>query len=172
MRKFLIVSAAAASALAVATPAAAQYYPAPAPGYGYDNGYNNGYNHGGVARWDSAVQRIYQDIRMLSQQGRLTSGEFRMLDYDTSVVRNAIRKYSYNGLTGREARDLDRRVSNLQYAVSKAANNRSTRYTESRYGRYDNYGYNNNGYGSGFPDRDRDGRDDRYENDHGYQRDY
>jgi len=38
--------------------------------------------------------------------------------------------------------------------------------------RYGNYGYNNyNSYNNGYYDRDRDGRDDRYEDDHGYRRD-
>ena len=40
---------------------------------------------------------------------------------------------------------------------------------------YGRYGYNNgyNGYGNngGYSDRDRDGRDDRYENDRGYDHD-
>jgi len=174
MRKVVLSVLAAASALAAATPAAAQYYPAPQPGYGYNNGYNGyGYNNQGqTGRWAGEVNRIRRDIDMLRSQGRLTNRELRRLNYDTSVVENAIRKYGYNGLTRYEAQDLDRRVHNLHRAVSQMANNRSTqRYGNNGYNSYNgNNGYN--GYGQDqWVDRDRDGRNDRYEDDRGSRHD-
>jgi opacity protein-like surface antigen len=162
MRKLLISLAAAGSALALATPAAAQYYPQQQPygyggqtygGYGY-NGY--GYNNRGQ------MQRELQQIRFqadnLARQGRLTRGEARDLYHDIGTTERAL----YRANNPWAARDLNQRITRLRYELH-------------RYADYDGrrgYGWNgNNGYNSSY-DRDRDGRDDRYEDDHGWQRDH
>jgi hypothetical protein len=154
MRKVLIALATAGAALAVATPASAQYYGN--PNYGYNNGYayNNGYNNRGQ------MQRELQQIRIqadqLARQGRLTRSESRDLYGDLASAERSLYR-------GGNPWQLNQKIQQIRYELN-------------RYSDYDGrgrYGYNNyNGYNNyGYRDRDRDGRDDRYEDDHGYRRD-
>lgn len=152
MRKVLIALATAGAALAVASPASAQYYG------GYNNGYayNNGYNNRGQ------MQRELQQIRIqadqLARQGRLTRSESRDLYRDLASAERSLYR-------GGNPWQLNQKIQQIRYEL-----NRYSDYDGRRYG---NYGYNNyNGYNNyGYRDRDRDGRDDRYEDDQGYRRD-
>lgn len=149
MRKVLIALATAGAALAVASPASAQYYG------GYNNGYayNNGYNNRGQ------MQRELQQIRIqadqLARQGRLTRSESRDLYRDLASAERSLYR-------GGNPWQLNQKIQQIRYELHRYSD-----YDRGRYG-YNNYnGYNNYGY----RDRDRDGRDDRYEDDQGYRRD-
>jgi hypothetical protein len=152
MRKFLISAAIAASAVAVASPAAAQYYPQP--------GYAIGYNNSGQARSLIArVDQIRRQIDRLDSRDRISNREANSLRYEARIVRDQVRRASYNGLSGGERRSLEYRVARLEQRVRHEANDGN------RWGQGDR-GYYNAGW-----DRDRDGRDDRYEDDRGTRHD-
>jgi hypothetical protein len=163
MRKVLISLAAAGSVLAFATPAAAQYYPQQQPyGYGgqpYGNAY--GYNnYGQVRALQVRLNQIERQINQLDRRDRIRDRTADRLRHEANRIERRLRSAGRNGLNPYEANDIQIRIARLEQQV---------RYSlASRYGRN---GYNN-GYGNnGYYDRDRDGRDDRYENDHGYDHD-
>ena len=165
MRKLLISLAAAGTALAVATPASAQYYPQP-QGYGYNGGYGApqygyGYNNNGYGQLRALQARIdavqYQIERRGGARGRSSDG----LRKEARSIEKRLRSASrYGGLNPYEANDISRRIARLEQRVQYAAGR--------NYGRYGYNSYNNGGY---YADRDRDGRDDRYEDDRGGDRD-
>ena len=163
MRKILISLAAAGTALAFASPASAQYYPQPQP-YGYGNGYGyNGYGYGNYGQLRSLQARIdsvqYQ-IRRLDRRNMIRDDSADRLRSEARNIENRLHRAArYGGLNPYEANDINNRISRLEQRVQYAAN--------SRYGRY---GYNS-GYGYNGYDRDRDGRDDRYEDDQGWDHD-
>jgi hypothetical protein len=161
MRKFLISLAAAGAALAVASPAAAQYYPGP-QSYGYGNGYGYGVNNYGQVRSlqyrINAVQRL---INRLDNRDRIGEREARRLRNESRNIERRLFAASRYGLNPYEANDINRRIFVLEQRVQYAANNGWRRYG-SRYGWNGNYGYS---------DRDRDGRNDRYEDDRGRDHD-
>jgi hypothetical protein len=155
MRKFLISAAVLASTFAVATPAAAQWAPPQPQGYAY--GYNN--NYGQVRRLDQRVQQIRVQIRQLDHRRILSNREARRLENEASSLQRRIRAVGRNGLNQREYYDVERRLANLERRVYREAND-GNRYR----GQYP-------GQDGRFYDRDRDGRDDRYEDDRGYRHD-
>ena len=165
MRKVLIALAAAGSALAVATPASAQYYPQPQPygqAYGY-NGYGqNGYGYGGYSQVQQLQQRIdalQSRIRWMDRANVLREHSADRLKEEARDIEKRLRKSSRYGLNPYELISIQLRLARLEQRVQFASS--------ARYGR-GGYGYNNGGY---YGDRDRDGRDDRYENDRGYDHD-
>lgn len=102
MRKFLIASTLIISAAAFAAPASAQYYP--------DNRY--GYRGGGGI--DRQLQHIEDRIRRAADRGRITRREeYRLLRLAERIDRLEDR-YSRNGLTQWEYRDLQNRVHHLR----------------------------------------------------------
>jgi len=158
MRKFILGLVAAGSALAVATPAAAQYYAQPYP---YNGSYpSNGYGYGNRGQMQNELRQIRFEADNLARQGRLTRRESRDLYGDIASAERAL----YRTNNPWEARNLNEKISHIRYELRRYAD-----YDGRRYGRYGNYGYN--GYNNGYQDRDRDGRDDRYEGDHGWDHD-
>ena len=163
MRKVLIALAAAGSALAVATPASAQYYPQPQPygqAYGY-NGYGqNGYGgYGQVQQLQQRIDALQSRIRWMDRANVLREHSADRLKEEARDIEKRLRKSSRYGLNPYELNSIQLRLARLEQRVQFASN--------ARYGR-GGYGYNNGGY---YGDRDRDGRDDRYENDRGYDHD-
>jgi hypothetical protein len=158
MRKLMISLMAAGAALVVAAPAAAQYYPAPQPyGYGY-NGYNNGF--GQVRSLQVRIDAIERQINMLDRRDRIRDRTADRLRDEANSIEHRLHRAARYGLNPYEAQDINVRIARLEQRV---------RYSLASSGRY---GWNgNNGYGNGYYDRDRDGRDDRYEDDHGYRHD-
>jgi len=154
MRKFLISAALMASTVAVAAPAAAQWAPPVPQGYAY--GYNN---QGQVRRLEVRVQQIRHQIRQLDRRNILSNREARSLNNEAYSVQMRIRQLGYNGLNGRERYNVERRIARLEQRVYREARDGNNR-----------YGYNQ-AYGYNAYDRDRDGRDDRYEDDRGTRRD-
>ena len=169
MRKFLISMAAAGVALAAASPAAAQVYGnvgvglgVGAPGYGYGyNGYGyNGYgynNYGQVRALQARIDGVQYQIRRLDRRNVIRDDSADRLKEESNRIEHRLHQAArYGGLNPYEANDISNRISRLEQRVQYAS-----------YGRYGRYGYNG-AYGY---DRDRDGRDDRYENDHGWDHD-
>lgn len=159
MRKFVLSLAAAGAALAVASPAAAQYYPGPygAP-YGNAYGYNN---FGQVRALQVRLNAIERQINRLDRRNRVGDREADRLRREADRIENRLHRAARGGLNPYEFNDIQRRIAVLEQRVQYAVNNGWNRYG-SRYGWNGNYGYS---------DRDRDGRDDRYEDDHGSRHD-
>ena len=147
MRKFLISAAIAASTVAVASPAAAQYQP-----QGNAYGYNN--NRGQVQRLQVRIDQIRRQIVQLDRRNILSNSEARRLSGQASELQRRVRSLGYNGLNNRERYDIERRIVALETRVRRDANDGNR------------FGSNDRRY-----DRDRDGRDDRYEDDRGTRRD-
>jgi len=165
MRKVIISLAAASAALAVAAPASAQYYPGQQYGGQYGNPYNNGYGYnnngwGQVRALQTRVDQIQRNLRRLAQVRAISSNEYRKRNEDARDIEQRLRRDARDGrgLNGQELYQLQIRIARLEQRIAR----------DTRDGRGWGNGYNNNG---GYYDRDRDGRDDRYENDHGYDHD-
>ena len=159
MRKFLISATLMASSLAIAAPAAAQWAQ-PGYGQGYGYGYNN--NYGGARSLQVRLNNIERQINRLDSQNILSEREADRLRAEANWIERSIRVSGRNGLNGYERRNVEIRLARLEQNVRYQANDGDRRYGQRQYG--SQYGYN--GY-----DRDRDGRDDRYEDDRGYRRD-
>ena len=158
MRKFILALVAAGSALAVATPAAAQYYAQPYP---YNGNYpSNGYGYDNRGHMQNELRQIRIDADNLARQGRLTRSESRDLYGDIASAERAL----YRTNNPWQARNLNEKIAHIRYELRRYSD-----YDGRRYGRYGSYGYN--GYNNGYQDRDRDGRDDRYEDDRGRDHD-
>jgi len=160
MRKLIIALAAAGSALAIATPAAAQYYPGQPYGapYGYGYGYNN---YGQVRALQIRIDAVERQINLLDRRDRIRNRDADRLRSEANSIERRLRHAARDGMNPYEARDIQVRIARLEQRVQ---------YSLGRgYGRYGYNGYN--GYNGGSYDRDRDGRDDRYENDHGWDHD-
>jgi opacity protein-like surface antigen len=153
MRKVLISAAAAVSALAFAAPAAAQW--APAPPYG--NAYGN---YGQVRALQVRIDRVQQQINRLDNRNILSGREANRLRGESRQVEQRLRYSARYGLNQREFANIDGQIRRLEGNVWREANDRDGRVGSQ-------WGYNNNGW----VDRDRDGRNDGYEDDRGYHRD-
>jgi len=162
MRTLLFSIATAASALAIAAPASAQYYPQP-QGYGQGYGYNQGYHHPGFARaLDARIDALQRQIKRLDARNIISDREADRLKQQSRELEARLRYMARNGFSGGEANQIERGIARLEQRMARFASN----------GRYGNQ-WGNNGYGQnqGWFDRDRDGRDDRYEDDRGRDHD-
>ena len=165
MRKLTLITAAAGTALAfAAAPASAQYAPQPqyrpvpqGNAYGY-NGYGqNGY--GQVRSLQARIDGVQRQIERLRSRHMISRNEADGLRSESRQIEWRLRQVARYGLDRNEARNIDHRIDRLERHVSR----------EARDGR--GYGYNNGRNVAGYGDRDRDGRDDRYEDDRGTRRD-
>ena len=150
MRKFLIPAAMAAATLTIAAPAAAQY----APPYGNAYGYNNNNLYGHVRGLQVRIDRLQVQIRQLDRRNIVTNREAARLMDDSRDLERRLRRNARDGrgLTWNEARAVETRLVNLERRL----------YRDARDG---------NRWGSNWSDRDRDGRNDRYEDDRGRRHD-
>ncbi|MEO6433979.1 MAG: hypothetical protein ABIO29_08390 [Sphingomicrobium sp.] len=200
MRNLILSLSAACAAIAVAAPAAAQYYQAPAPvPYGYQQpGYQQpvyqqpyggqpsyGYQQAGsnwlynfrdnryASMMRDRVQRIRGDIRNMAAQRILSRSEFYSLDQQAQRIERKIARSARYNVNRNEARTIDRSVRRLEERVMREATDWNRRSGVRRYNPY-NYNQYWTQYGSqyGTHDRDRDGRDDRYEDDGGRVHDH
>ena len=152
MRKVLITLATAASALAVATPAAAQYSPQP---QGYAYGHQG--NWGQVRSLQVRIDNIQRQIQRLDRRNVLSDREARRLLQDSRELERRLRYARQGGLHPTERYQIERRLAQLEQRLWRDARDGN------RWG---------NGYQQqGAYDRDRDGRDDRYEDDRGTRHD-
>ena len=161
MKKVVLALVAAGSALAFATPATAQYYPAP-PAYGapYGNAYGYQNNWGQVRSLQVRINNVQRQIKQLDRRDRIRDGQADRLRREANHIENRLQRAARYGLNGYEANDINVRLARLEQRVQYSV--------AQRYGRNWNGGYN--AY-NGYSDRDRDGRDDRYEDDRGYRHD-
>ena len=112
--KKLLMAAVAVSSLAAALPAAAQY------------------------AYSDRADRIERRIERGVQDGSLTYGEARRMRDQLNYVERLENRYEANGMTGWEARDLDRRYDALSAQLRSERNDTQYRYDRS----YRNwYGY-------------------------------
>ena len=154
MRKVILSLAAAGSALAFASPAAAQYYPVP---QGYAYGYNN---YGQMRALQARVDNLQRHIRQLDRRNVVSDRSAERLREQSRNIERRLRSAARNGLSPYEMNDIQVRIARLEQRVQFA--------TASRYG-YNSYN-GRNGH-NGYIDRDRDGRDDRWERDRRRDRD-
>jgi hypothetical protein len=150
MRKLILSLAAAGAAVAFATPASAQY----GQPYGNAYGYNN---YGQVRALQVRIDNIQRQIERLRAQRLLSRDEANGLRSESRDLERRLFNRSRNGLNYQELRSIEYRVARLEQHVRREVRDGN---------RWDNRGYGNNGY-----DRDRDGRDDRYEDDRGTRHD-
>ena len=116
MRKFLI-SAALLSSFAVAAPAAAQYRDSNRDyDRGYDRGYDRDYNGGYRSddRIDHQIRQIEDRIRRAAANRQISGREANRLLRQADQIDRLEDRYSRNGLTQWEVRDLRNRVQNLR----------------------------------------------------------
>jgi hypothetical protein len=147
MKKFLISAAIAAGALGLAAPAAAQY----APVYGNAYGYNN---YGQARSLQVRVDRLQREIRQLDRRNVLSNREAARLMDDSRDLERRLHRNARDGrgLTFNEMRAVEVRLVRLEQRVIHDARD-------------------GNRWSSNWSDRDRDGRNDRFEDDRGYRHD-
>ena len=157
MRKVLIALAAAGSAVAFASPAAAQYYPQPQQPYYGGQPYGYGYNgFGQVQALQARIDALQNRIRWMDRANVIRDRPADRLKDEARDLEKRLRKDARHGINPYELNTLQARVARLEQRVQIASSRLGGRY----------------GYNSGYHnDRDRDGRDDRYENDHGWDHD-
>ena len=164
MRKVLVLLA-AGTALAAAAPAAAQYYPQPQYGAPYGNAY--GYNNFGQTRaLQARIDNVERQIRLLDRRNVVRDDRADRLRMEANGIERRLHMAMRNGLNPYEANELNMRIARLEQRVQYSMRNRG-------YGYNNGNGYNAyNGYNNGqYRDRDRDGRNDRYEDDQGRDHD-
>ena len=146
MCKIILGIAVAGAALIAAAPASAQYYPQP---YGNAYGYNN---FGQVRALQARIDAVERQIRFLDRRDVVGDDRADRLRFEAREIERKLRRSARNGLNPYEARDINVRIARLEQRVQ--------------------YSVARNGYGGGYYDRDRDGRDDRYEDDRGRRHDF
>ena len=176
MRKYIISAALLASTVAIAAPASAQWAQPQPQGYAY--GYQG--NYGQTRRLEVRIQQIRQQIRHLDRRNILSNREAHRLEAEARSLQYRVRQLGYNGLNQRERYDIERRIARLEWNVRREANDGDRRFSQNGYNGYGQNGYGQNAYGqngyNGYNsynqyDHDRDGRDDRYEDDRGRDND-
>jgi len=146
MTKFLIPLV-AGFAFVVATPAAAQYYQ---QGYGYNN-------YGQARSLQVRIDNVQRQIHMLDRRNMIGDQRGDRLRNEANDIERRLHRMGRNGLNPYEANQVNARIARLEQRVQYAMANR-----------YGGYGRTNGQYA----DRDRDGRNDRFEDDHGTRHDY
>jgi len=158
MRKFVIAAALAASALTAAAPAAAQWNAPQDNAYGYNN-------YGQVRRLDARIDAMQRQINNLDRRDILSEREASRLRNEARNLEQRLHYASRNGLNGREIYYVERGIQNLEVRIQREARDGNGR-------RDAGYWRDDGRYRDGqWIDRDRDGRDDRTEDDHGYRHD-
>lgn len=154
MRKFLISAAVAAGALTISAPVAAQWAPPPAYGAPYGNAYGYGHNtHGQFRSAQVRIDRLQREIRRLDRRNIITNREAARLMDDSRDLERRLHRSARNGLNFNEIRAVEVRLARLEQRLWRDARD-GRRWGDRR-----------------FSDRDRDGRNDRWEDDHGRDRD-
>ena len=151
MRKFIISAAIAASTLVAAAPAAAQWYPPQAQG----NAYGQYGTYGHLRSLQARIDQLQRQISRLDNRNILSEREASRLRAESRDVERRLHAEARNGLSQREGYEIERRIRRLEVRIQREARD----------------GNNYNSYNAGWSDRDRDGRNDRYEDDRGRDRD-
>ncbi|QNM82850.1 hypothetical protein H8M03_00280 [Sphingomonas sabuli] len=183
MRKVLLSLALAAGTLAVATPAAAQWgrpvvqygYSYGSP-YGYANGYQNGYgyqnaygyqngygyqnNYGQVFALQSRINKLQSTINQLDRRDYIRNREADRLRNASRTIERRLQSVARYGLSPNESYEMQNRIAGLEQRIQRVL-------YEGRTWRRDDRRWNDF-----WQDRDRDGRNDRYEDDRGRRHDH
>ena len=147
MKTIILAIAAAGSALAFATPAAAQYGAPYGNAYGYQ-GYQN------ARSLQVRLRNVERQIARLDRRDNIRDGHADRLRREANQIENRLQRAMRYGLNGYEANDINVRIARLEQRVQYSV--------ASRYG---------SNYNRAWSDRDRDGRNDRFEDDRGYRHD-
>ena len=161
MRKFLVSAALVTATLAAAAPASAQWARPQGNAYGY---YNNQGDPRLAGAYAARINRLHQQVHRLGQNGRLSRSEFLRLNREIDVLENRVSRASYRGLNRQEAYRIERDIARLErniYREARDGGNYRDHHSQGQYAYGDQNRY----------DRDRDGRDDRYEDDRGRDHD-
>jgi hypothetical protein len=151
MRKPMLTIAAVAGALSA--PAAAQYHPAP-PSWGF------GYEKFDQIRFMKVrVEKMQGLIRAMDYRHQITGRGFQRLSEESNAILRHLRNDAAYGLTPQQAEAMMRRVIRLERDVHAAYAERDRRLA-------DRYAYPNDDWRrDAGEDMDRNGRDDRWEDD-------
>lgn len=162
MRTTILALATAAAGLAIAAPASAQYYPPQQqPRYGapYGNAYGYNNNYGQYRSLQARVDNLQRQINRLDKRDVIRNREADRLRNAARDIERRLRYSGQNGLNPREAYVVQTQLVRLEQRVQLVA----------RDGR--RWGSRDNRWNSFWSDYDRDGRNDRYEDDRGTRRD-
>jgi hypothetical protein len=157
--KTILFAMSALGALAVAAPAGAQTGYSSGTGYGQDNRYGYQDDWNGSTGFDTRLNQMEIRIQDGVTAGTIDRREAFRLRAQLRNLRRLETRYSYNGLSQTERRDLQQRLRALRQDVRIADGRRDY----DRYG-YDGDRYDNGGrgyYGSGGPYEEVPGCDDR-----------
>jgi hypothetical protein len=120
---------------------------------GYAYGYNN---HGQMRSLHMRLNRLQHRIDRLDSRDRISEREARRLREDARDLERRLHRATRYGLNPHEHGRIEERLQRLEYRLMRDANDGRRWDDRNRYG---------------YPDRDRDGRDDRFERDGGWDRD-
>lgn len=147
--KKILTGMAALSAIAVAAPAAAQQGHA----YGHNRYGNAAAVDGNLSvRLGQLQARIDSGVR----SGAISRGEAISLQQQLRQLALLERRYAANGISGQERADLQHRIRSVRQQVRAAEGDAQRRWE-------DEGDYRQGQYGQRYEDRNRNGRDDRYE---------
>lgn len=171
MRTLLISLAATASALAFATPASAQWGAPPPPpppygnayGYGYAAPHGNAYGYqnpyGQVRALQARIDQLQRTINRLDRRDVIREREANRLRDSSRNIERRLQRSARHGLNPREAYDMQRRIGQLEQRIALVLRDGHRWARNDR--RWNDY----------WSDRDRDGRNDRWEDDRGRRHD-
>jgi hypothetical protein len=129
MRKIVLSLVAASAALVSVSPANSQYYPAPrSVPYGYNNGYGFRGNWGQVRALQMRIDNIERQINRLDRRDVIRDRSADRLRDEASRIEDRLHDKARDGLSPREAGDIEYRIQRLEQRVQFALNDR---------GRYD-----------------------------------
>ena len=125
MRKIVLSLVAASAALVWVSPANAQYYQAPrsAP-YGYNNGYGFRGNWGQVRALQMRIDNIERQINRLDRRDVIRDRGADRLRDEASRIEDRLHDKARDGLSPREAGDIEYRIQRLEQRVQFALNDR------------------------------------------------
>jgi hypothetical protein len=152
MRKLILGLLAAGTAIAAASPAVAQYQQPYGAPYGNAYGHNGG-NWGQMRSLQARIDNVQRQIRRFDRRDAIRDDRADRLRSEANQIENRLHRAARNGLNRYEANELGARIARLEQRVQYSLSNR---------------GYANNGQ---YRDRDRDGRNDRWEDDQGRRHD-
>jgi hypothetical protein len=112
------------------------------------------------------VNHLQRQIDRLAQRRAISRDEYNGLQRDARHLERRLYQRGQNGLSGREYAEIQNRIAWLERRISNEVRDGN------RWGRNNGYnGYNGYNDGRNWSDRDRDGRNDRYEDDRGRDHD-
>jgi predicted RNase H-like nuclease (RuvC/YqgF family) len=113
------------------------------------------------------IDQLQRQIVQLDRRDILSEREASRLRNDARNLEQRLRYASRNGLNGREIYNVERGIQNLEIRIQREARDGNNH--RGRWANYDNrehWGDRDN-----WRDQDRDGRNDRYEDDQGQDHD-